>query len=152
MHRRRPRWLQWCSLWHKIKQQFLKCICYQKVCAFVCTISNVTYLKLYPVPGWSTSGAILKGKIRNTTKGQNILKFYNINLIPSIKIHKFTYQHGVPTNVFLDLCLSPLSNIQAETPKSPSFTTPALSIRMLPACIVPYRAKIKNHHKPHQTL
>ncbi|KAM0935131.1 hypothetical protein DsansV1_C29g0208541 [Dioscorea sansibarensis] len=40
---------------------------------------------------------------------------------------------GVPTNVFLERCLSPLSNMQAETPKSPSFTTPELSRRILPA-------------------
>jgi hypothetical protein len=51
---------------------------------------------------------------------------------------KRCYQHGVPTNVFLALCLSPLSNMEAETPKSPSLTIPGLSIRMLPACRMTY--------------
>jgi len=44
-----------------------------------------------------------------------------------------TNQHGVPTKVFLDRCLSPVSNIQADTPKSPSLTAPPESTRMFPA-------------------
>jgi hypothetical protein len=94
-------------------------------------------LKLYPVPGWSTSGAILR---RNFEKEKHVKKGSSYT---NIEIWLRSYQHGVPTNVFLDLCLSPLSNIQAETPKSPSFTTPAPSIRILPACTVPNRAKNK---------
>jgi hypothetical protein len=127
---------------------FLKCFHYQKgICIYICTINNLTYLKLYPVPGWSTSGAILKVKLETKKRCQNILKLYSINLIHSIKIQECIYQHGVPTNVFLDLCLSPLSNMQAETPKSPSFTIPALSIRMLPAYIMSHWAKLKSDDK-----
>lgn len=43
------------------------------------------------------------------------------------------YQHGVPTKVFLTRCLSPESNKQAETPKSPSLIAPWSLIRMFPA-------------------
>lgn len=42
-------------------------------------------------------------------------------------------QQGVPTKVFLDLCRSPESNKQADTPKSPSLTAPRESMRTLPA-------------------
>ena len=84
------------------------------------------------MPGWSTSGAILHRKFEKEKHVKNDLVIQIF-----IEIWLRSYQHGVPTNVFLDLCLSPLSNIQAETPKSPSFTTPAPSIRILPACTVP---------------
>jgi hypothetical protein len=90
-------------------------------------------LKLYPVPGWSTSGAILDRKFGTEKIILNMINSYKI----FVKFRLSSYQHGVPTNVFLDLCLSPLSNMQAETPKSPSFTTPPPSIRILPACTVP---------------
>lgn len=43
------------------------------------------------------------------------------------------HQQGVPTNVFLALCLFPVSNMQADTPKSPSLTAPFVSIKMFPA-------------------
>lgn len=44
------------------------------------------------------------------------------------------HQQGVPANVFLDRCRSPVSNMHAETPKSPSFTTPFPSTKIFPAC------------------
>jgi hypothetical protein len=47
------------------------------------------------------------------------------------------HQQGVPTNVFLDRCRSPVSNMHAETPKSPSFTAPFPSTRIFPACRSP---------------
>lgn len=43
------------------------------------------------------------------------------------------YQQGVPTNVFLTRCLSPESNRQAETPKSPNLIAPRASMRIFPA-------------------
>jgi len=43
------------------------------------------------------------------------------------------YQQGVPTKVFLALCLSPESKRQAETPKSPSLIPPRESTRIFPA-------------------
>ncbi len=48
------------------------------------------------------------------------------------------HQQGVPTNVFLDRCRSPVSNMHAETPKSPSFTAPFPSTRIFPACRSPW--------------
>lgn len=51
------------------------------------------------------------------------------------------YQHGVPTKVFLDLCLSPLSNIQADTPKSANFTVPLESSKIFPA----YKERFENN-------
>jgi len=44
------------------------------------------------------------------------------------------YQHGVPTKVFLERCLSPVSNMHADTPKSASLTAPLESIKIFPAC------------------
>lgn len=44
------------------------------------------------------------------------------------------YQQGVPTNVFLERCLSPVSNMQAETPKSANLTVPLESSKIFPAC------------------
>jgi hypothetical protein len=44
------------------------------------------------------------------------------------------HQQGVPANVFLDRCRSPVSNMHAETPKSPSFTAPFPSTKIFPAC------------------
>lgn len=43
------------------------------------------------------------------------------------------YQHGVPTKVFLERCLSPASNIHAATPKSANLTVPLVSSNMFPA-------------------
>lgn len=51
------------------------------------------------------------------------------------------YQQGVPTKVFLARCLSPVSNMQAETPKSASFTTPFVSSSIFPACKMKLRQK-----------
>lgn len=45
-----------------------------------------------------------------------------------------SYQQGVPTKVFLERCLSPASNMHADTPKSANLTAPSESIKMLPAC------------------
>jgi hypothetical protein len=47
---------------------------------------------------------------------------------------KKMYQHGVPTKVFLERCLSPVSNMHADTPKSASLTAPLESIKIFPAC------------------
>jgi hypothetical protein len=49
-------------------------------------------------------------------------------------LFKILYQQGVPTKVFLALCLSPESKRQAETPKSPSLIPPRESTRIFPAC------------------
>lgn len=46
------------------------------------------------------------------------------------------YQQGVPTKVFLERCLSPVSNIHADTPKSASLTAPLESSKIFPACVV----------------
>lgn len=46
------------------------------------------------------------------------------------------YQQGVPTKVFLERCLSPVSNIHADTPKSATLTAPLESSKIFPACIV----------------
>jgi len=46
------------------------------------------------------------------------------------------YQQGVPTKVFLERCLSPVSNIHADTPKSAILTEPLASSKIFPACIV----------------
>uniref|UniRef100_A0A2P2MQN1 Uncharacterized protein n=1 Tax=Rhizophora mucronata TaxID=61149 RepID=A0A2P2MQN1_RHIMU len=42
-------------------------------------------------------------------------------------------QHGVPTKVFLERCRSPVSNMQADTPKSANLTTPLESTKIFPA-------------------
>lgn len=47
---------------------------------------------------------------------------------------KIAYQQGVPTKVFLERCLSPVSNMHADTPKSANLTAPLESIKILPAC------------------
>lgn len=44
-----------------------------------------------------------------------------------------TYQQGVPTKVFLERCLSPVSNMHADTPKSANFMEPLLSTNIFPA-------------------
>lgn len=46
---------------------------------------------------------------------------------------KKAYQQGVPTKVFLTRCLSPESNRQAETPRSPSLIAPREPMRIFPA-------------------
>lgn len=56
-----------------------------------------------------------------------------------IKEKKQAYQQGVPTNVFRIRCLSPESNRQAETPKSPSLIAPRASMRIFPAYRSMYR-------------
>ena len=49
-----------------------------------------------------------------------------------VKLEK--YQQGVPTKVILERCLSPVSNIHADTPKSPSLIVPFPSTKIFPAC------------------
>lgn len=51
-------------------------------------------------------------------------------------VEKKWYQQGVPTKVFLERCLSPVSNIHADTPKSAILTEPLASSKIFPACIV----------------
>lgn len=55
-------------------------------------------------------------------------------LIQNCKTLERKYQQGVPTKVFLERCLSPVSNMQADTPKSANLTAPLESIKMFPAC------------------
>lgn len=50
-----------------------------------------------------------------------------------VNLSEKAYQQGVPTNVFLERCLSPESKRQAETPKSPSLIAPRASMRIFPA-------------------
>lgn len=109
---------------------------------------NKTHLELYPPPGCNTSGAILERKDKSKSQDrwikQNIY-IYSITysnskicmyvcMYKSDSIDKISHQHGVPTKVFLERRLSPVSNMQADTPKSASFTIPLLSSNMFPAC------------------
>jgi hypothetical protein len=57
------------------------------------------------------------------------------------------YQHGVPTKVFLDRCLSPVSNMHADTPKSANLTAPLESIKIFPACKPQLETLIKKKKK-----
>lgn len=73
--------------------------------------------------------------------GQIIYKICNAMSFTTLQItasriacaKKETYQQGVPTKVFLERCLSPVSNIHADTPKSANFTDPLKSTNMFPA-------------------
>jgi len=92
-----------------------------------------THLELYPLPGCKTSGAILQFEVK--VRGEHLpIKIQLRTQITKNIITDETYQHGVPTKVFLERCRSPVSNMQAETPKSASFTIPLVSSRMFPAC------------------
>ncbi|KAK8365762.1 hypothetical protein V6Z11_A02G075500 [Gossypium hirsutum] len=51
-------------------------------------------------------------------------------LYPLLGYKTSAHQQGVPTKVFLELYLSPASNMQVETPKSTSFTVPLFSSSM----------------------
>ena len=111
-------------------------------CGYYFLKVSKTHLKSYPLSGCKTSGAILHIEgllnlvLSNTLKSSR--KVHHIHLKSTLhrklmQIGTASHQHGVPTNVFLKCCLSPLSNMHAETPKSPSFTPPELSRRMFPA-------------------
>lgn len=102
-----------------------------------------TYLKSYPCSCCITSGAILI-KISKTKQKKKELQLQVTESVPILmtlpnKNHTSpqpweTYQHGVPTKVFLERCLSPVSNMQAATPKSANLTAPSESIKIFPAC------------------
>lgn len=94
-----------------------------------------TYLKSYPCNCCITSGAILC-KI-------NTIHSFNSHTYNGSQMENYNkrglvgwYQQGVPTKVFLERCLSPVSNIHADTPKSASLTAPLESSRIFPACMV----------------
>lgn len=100
------------------------------------TVTEKTHLKSYPVPGCRTSGAILQNKSSSCLDRHVEHEKTCIETIIDRKWLKgclYAHQHGVPTKVFLDRCLSPLSNMHAETPKSPSFTAPLVSSNIFPA-------------------
>lgn len=130
-----------------------------------------THLKSYPCNCCITSGAILRiskqEMSRITSTLFNSSSRLNIHAIilaldqettepQNIKAHKWGiegYQQGVPTNVFLERCLSPVSNMQAETPKSANLTVPLESIKIFPACknkackcLYPEKEKITSQH------
>lgn len=67
-------------------------------------------------------------------------------------LHKITYQQGVPTKVFLERCLSPVSNMHADTPKSANLTAPLESIKILPACKGRLRTLIRKKSQLHHQL
>lgn len=64
---------------------------------------------------------------------------------PSENKNNKSYQHGVPTKVFLERCLSPVSNMHADTPKSANLTAPLESIKIFPACKPMFRNINKNN-------
>lgn len=97
---------------------------------------QVTHLKSYPLCGCNTSGAILwrNTLIKTYWQLNSIRKIKHLMLKVKNKRLPISHQHGVPTKVFLDLCLSTLSNMQADTPKSASLTAPLASSSIFPAC------------------
>lgn len=96
-----------------------------------------THLKSYPCNCCITSGAILRKK--NISVNLFVQKFKQLPCaIQHTEMTRRTsennYQHGVPTKVFLERCLSPASNMHADTPKSANLIAPLESIKIFPAC------------------
>ena len=91
-----------------------------------------THLKSYPCNCCITSGAILRIQKR---KRPELHPFFLLLAVHQAQKWEMEgYQQGVPTNVFLERCLSPVSNMQAETPKSANLTVPLESSKIFPAC------------------